>query len=156
MEENLKSFPVVQQLSGWRPGALVDGKFDRGELTLVIDPAHLLGVAEYLRTTPQFSFDLLCDLTAVDWYPGEPRFHVIYELYSTSRHEFLRLKVMISESQAVDSITPVWPTANWYEREVYDLFGVRFADHPDLRRLMMPEEWEGHPLRKDYPVEGPR
>jgi NADH-quinone oxidoreductase subunit C len=93
----------------------------------------------------------------VDWYPSEPRFEVVYHLLSIPKKQRVRLKVQLnSSSPSVDSITPVWPGANFFEREVFDLFGVRFAGHPYLRRIMMPEDWEGHPLRKDYPVEGYR
>jgi NADH-quinone oxidoreductase subunit C len=93
----------------------------------------------------------------VDWYPNEPRFQVTYHILSHSLKQRLRLNVMLeSVDPSVDSITPVWPSANFYEREVFDLFGVRFHGHPNLRRIMMPDEWEGHPLRKDYPVEGYR
>jgi NADH-quinone oxidoreductase subunit C len=91
----------------------------------------------------------------VDWYPREPRFQVVYHLLSIPRKERVRLKVRLTGDDAgVESVTSVWPTANFFEREVFDLFGVRFSGHPYLRRLLMPEDWEGHPLRKDYPVEG--
>jgi NADH-quinone oxidoreductase subunit C len=93
----------------------------------------------------------------VDWYPGEPRFEVVYELLSMARKERLRLKVRLSGTDAkVESLTPVWPAANYFEREVFDLFGIHFEGHPYLHRIMMPDDWEGHPLRKDYPVEGYR
>ncbi|MGB6904951.1 MAG: NADH-quinone oxidoreductase subunit C, partial [Acidobacteriaceae bacterium] len=97
------------------------------------------------------------DVTCVDWYPAEPRFQVTYHILSHQLKERVRLHVMVeSLDPSVDSIVPVWPAANFYEREVWDLFGVRFNGHPGLRRIMMPEEWDGHPLRKDYPVEGYR
>jgi NADH-quinone oxidoreductase subunit C len=96
-------------------------------------------------------------VTCVDWYPSEPRFQVTYHILSHSLRERVRLAAMVdSIDTSIDSITPVWPSANFYEREVWDLFGVRFHGHPNLRRIMMPDEWEGHPLRKDYPVEGYR
>ena len=96
-------------------------------------------------------------MTCVDWFPSEPRFEVVYHLLSISKKERVRLKVRLDGgSPALDSVTPVWPSANYFEREVFDLFGVRFAGHPYLRRLLMPEDWEGHPLRKDYPVGGYR
>jgi NADH-quinone oxidoreductase subunit C len=102
-------------------------------------------------------YNMLVDVTCVDWYPSEPRFQVTYHILSHSLKERLRLAAMVdSIDTSVDSITPVWPSANFYEREVWDLFGVRFHGHPNLRRIMMPDEWEGHPLRKDYPVEGYR
>jgi len=96
-------------------------------------------------------------VTCVDWYPQEPRFDVIYHLLSIPNKERVRLKVRLDGgSPAVESVTPVWPAANFFEREVYDLFGVRFDGHPYLRRILMPEDWDGNPLRKDYPVEGYR
>ena len=96
-------------------------------------------------------------MTCVDWYPAEPRFEVVYHLLSIPNKERIRLKVHLnSDSPAVESLTSVWPGANYFEREVFDLFGVRFTGHPYLRRILMPEDWEGHPLRKDYPVEGYR
>ncbi len=99
----------------------------------------------------------MSDVTCVDWYPNEPRFEVIYHLLSIPKKERVRLKVRLDgSSPVVESITSVWPGANYFEREVFDLFGIRFTGHPYLRRLLMPEDWEGHPLRKDYPVEGYR
>ena len=93
----------------------------------------------------------------MDWYPREPRFEVVYQLFSTPNKKYLRLKVRLpGEDANIDSLTPIWPGANFFEREVFDLFGVRFDEHPNLARIMMPEDWEGHPLRKDYPVEGYR
>jgi NADH-quinone oxidoreductase subunit C len=105
----------------------------------------------------EMDFVRLSDLTAVDRFPAVPRFEIIYHLHSISRKERLRLKCRIGgENPEIESVTSVWRSANWYEREVFDLFGVRFANHPDLRRIMMPDHWEGHPLRKDYPVTGSR
>ena len=102
-------------------------------------------------------YNFLEDVTCVDCYPVEPRFQVIYHILSHSLKERVRLAVPVDSIDLdIDSIVPVWPSANFYEREVFDLFGIRFAGHPNLRRIMMPDEWEGHPLRKDYPVEGYR
>src|SRR5205085_9931004 len=102
-------------------------------------------------------FNFFCDLTCVDMLPSEPRFHVVYHLLSHALKERVRLKVKLAgDDPVVESIYPVWPACNFFEREVFDLFGVRFLGHPNLRRIMMPEDWEGNPLRKDYPVEGYR
>jgi len=99
----------------------------------------------------------LSTVTAVDRYPAEPRFEVVYHLNSLERKQWLRLKARIGgENPTIESVTSVWRGANWYEREVFDLFGIRFTGHPDLRRIMMPDDWEGHPLRKDYPITGTR
>ena len=102
-------------------------------------------------------FNFLADVTCVDWHPAEPRFEVVYHLLSISRKERLRLKVRLAGDDAsLESVTSLWPASDFFELEVFDLFGVRFQGHPNLRRLLMPEDWEGHPLRKDYPVEGYR
>lgn len=148
--------PVWQRLLAWDANAVEAGKFDRDELTLTIPSARLAAVAEYLRDDAALRFDLLADVTCVDRVPSRPRFELAYHLYCTSRHTWLRLKVWTDEDQAVPSVTGVWPAANWHEREVWDLFGVRFSGHPFLRRILMPDNWEGHPMRKDYPVEGYR
>ncbi len=96
-------------------------------------------------------------VTAVDWYPAEPRFEVVYHLHSPERNERLRLKCRLQGTNPeIDSVTAVWRGANWYERETFDLFGIRFRNHPNLQRIMLPETWEGHPLRKDYPITGDR
>ncbi len=112
---------------------------------------------ELLKTDSQSKFELLCDVTCVDWYPAEPRFEVVYHLLSISQKQRLRLKVKLpGDDPSVESLTGVYPGANFYEREMFDLFGVRFLGHPNLARIMLPETWKGHPLRKDYPVEGYR
>ena len=101
-------------------------------------------------------FVMLEDITAVDWLLRAPRFDVVYNMIALFRAEPLRLKVAVDPETPVPSLTALWPSANWYEREIYDLFGLTFSDHPDLRRIEMPDDWEGHPLRKDYPITGPR
>jgi NADH-quinone oxidoreductase subunit C len=153
--------PAVQQrpdaaaVSGFDPSALEDGKLDRGELTLVIRAERIGEVSEFLKAKRGYRF--LSDVTAVDWYPSEPRFEVVYHLFCHERKERLRMKCRLGgEHPEIASVVSVWSAANWYEREVYDLFGIRFAGHPHLRRILMPEEWQGHPLRKDYPVTGYR
>jgi NADH-quinone oxidoreductase subunit C len=111
----------------------------------------------WLRDDAGCPYNYLSDITCVDWYPAEPRFEIVYHLLSISKKERVRLKVRLdSAAPVVDSLTPIWPGANYFEREVFDLFGIRFSGHPYLVRLLMPENWEGHPLRKDYPVEGYR
>jgi NADH-quinone oxidoreductase subunit C len=105
----------------------------------------------------QAGFERLSTVTAVDRFPAEPRFEVIYHLHSVARNQRLRLKCLLpGQNPEIDSATAVWRAAGWYEREAFDLFGIRFRNHPDLRRILMPDDWEGHPLRKDYPIEGPR
>jgi NADH-quinone oxidoreductase subunit C len=126
-----------------------------GDWSLVIQPARLLEVAAHLRGVPGAEFDACSDVTATDWPPRDPRFDLIYCLYSTRLEHRVRLKVRVADGQATPSVTAVWPAANWLEREVFDLFGIPFAGHPDLRRILMPDDWQGHPQRKDYPLEGP-
>jgi len=155
--EQLKNHPAVARLAGWKESAIQSIKFDREEMTIYVDRSDIREACALLRDDPACPFNFLSDVTCVDWYPSEPRFEVVYHLLSISKKERVRLKVRLNTSSlSLDSITSVWPAANYFEREVFDLFGVRFAGHPYLRRMMMPEDWEGHPLRKDYPVEGYR
>jgi NADH-quinone oxidoreductase subunit C len=155
--EQLKSHPGVAPLLAWNPSVVESVKFDRDEMTIVVERSAIREACALLRDDSQAAFNFLSDITCVDWYPSEPRFEVIYHLLSMSNKERIRLKVRLnSSSPVVESLTSVWPGANYFEREVFDLFGVRFTGHPYLRRLLMPEDWEGHPLRKDYPVEGYR
>jgi NADH-quinone oxidoreductase subunit C len=122
--------------------------------TVSVDRDHLSAVAAALRDHPALGFDFLADVTAVDFYPREPRFEVIYILVSTARAARLRVKVRLQgEDARLRTVSSVWPAANWLEREVWDMFGIVFEGHPDPRRLLMPEDWEGFPLRKDYPVQ---
>ncbi len=131
-----------------------DAKWDRGEITLTVPGESIVGAAEALRAAGYNFFE---DVTAVDWYPSEPRFQVSYSFLSHRLKQRVRVVARISGNDPrLPSIVSVWPSANFYEREVFDLFGIHFAGHPRLTRIMMPLDWEGHPLRKDYPVEGYR
>ena len=131
-----------------------DAKFDRNELTITVARENVVAAGEAVL---QNGYNFLEDVTAVDWYPSEPRFQITYHILSHSLKQRLRLLVRLDGGDpSIDSIVTVWPSANFYEREVFDLFGVHFGGHPNLRRIMMPEDWNGHPLRKDYPVEGYR
>jgi NADH-quinone oxidoreductase subunit C len=155
--EQLKGHPAIARLIAWNPSAVEGVKFDRDEMTIYVERSAIREACGLLRDDPNCLFNYLSDVTCVDWYPSEPRFEVIYQLLSIPKKERVRLKVRLgSDSPAVESVTSVWPGANYFEREVFDLFGVRFVGHPYLRRLLMPEDWEGYPLRKDYPVEGYR
>lgn len=155
--EQLKNHPAVARLVGWNRAAIEGVKFDRDEMTICVDRSALREACALLRENTACPFNFLSDVTCVDWYPAEPRFEVVYHLLSIPKKERVRLKVRLNSSNpTTDSLTSIWPGANFFEREVFDLFGVRFAGHPQLRRIMMPEDWEGHPLRKDYPVEGYR
>jgi NADH-quinone oxidoreductase subunit C len=132
---------------------ITDAKWDRHELTLTVAPETIIAATTAAKSS---GYNFLEDVTCVDWYPTEPRFQVTYHILSMGLKQRLRLIARLAEGQSINSITSVWPSANFYEREVFDLFGVTFAGHPRLTRIMMPDNWNGHPLRKDYPVEGYR
>jgi NADH-quinone oxidoreductase subunit C len=141
--------------------AILETREAFGELTLIADPERIVDLCRYLRSEQKFV--RLSAVTAVDWHPAEPRFEVVYHLHSIERNRRVRVKCRLSgtnpeiESAAhpeIDSVYCVWRGANWYEREVFDMFGIRFRNHPDLQRILMPVDWEGHPLRKDYPIHG--
>jgi len=155
--QQLKNHPAVAKLMAWNSSAVEGAKFDRDEMSIYLDRSFIREACALLRDDSDCPFNFLADVTCVDWFPSEPRFEVVYHLLSIPKRERVRLKVRLgSASPKLDSVTSVWPGANYFEREIYDLFGVRFAGHPYLRRLLMPEDWEGYPLRKDYPVEGYR
>jgi NADH-quinone oxidoreductase subunit C len=155
--EQLKNHPAVACLLAWSRAAVEGVKFDREEMTIFVDRADIREACALLKEDPACPFNFLSDVTCVDWYPAEPRFEVVYHLLSIPKKERVRLKVHLnSASPVVESLTSIWPGANYFEREVFDLFGIRFTGHPYLRRILMPEDWEGYPLRKDYPVEGYR
>ena len=126
-----------------------------GDWTIIVPVARLIEVATRLHDAPDAAFDYCSDLTATDWPPRAERFDVIYCLYSTRLRHRVRIKVKAAENQPVPSVTSIWPAANWLEREVFDMFGVNFVGHPDRRRILMPDDWQGYPQRKDYPLEGP-
>ena len=150
----LPDHPAIKAILAWDPAGLTDARFDFNELTLTIASRQIRAAAGALQAAGYNFFE---DMTAVDWYPASPRFQLSYHLLSHSLKERIRLRVMLEEATpSVESITSVWVGANFYEREVFDLFGIRFEGHPNLRRIMLPDDWKGHPLRKDYPVEGYR
>jgi len=146
----------IETLQTAVPGSVAHVSYYLGDFTIVVAVAHLLETARHLRDAPAAAFDFCSDVTATDWPPrADTRFDVIYCLYSTRLRHRVRLKVKIGELQPVPSVSGVWPAANWLEREVYDMFGVNFTGHPDRRRILMPDDWQGFPQRKDYPLEGP-
>lgn len=141
-------------LGSARPGAIVDEYEEFGELTIEVKPERLLDVCRFLAAPPA-SFTMLTDVTCVDFPDAPGRFRLAYQLYSLESAARVRLRVWAgADDPSVASVVAVWPTANWLEREVYDMFGVRFTGHPDLARILMPDDWVGHPLRKDYPLGG--
>ena len=145
--ENTTALTISQQL----PHAIVDAELAADGPVFFIEGSQIVAVCHLLKDA---GFERVSGITGVDWWPKEPRFEVIYLLHSLRHNKRARLSVRLSEDDEIDSVCSVWRGANWYEREVFDLFGVRFRNHPNLERIMMPSDWEGHPLRKDYPVHG--
>ncbi len=126
----------------------------RGETTITVNKEQIVEICRFMRD--DCGFNLLCDLCGVDYLGQEPRFMVVYNLYNITTKQRIRIKAQVSEQAAsIDSVSGIWGTANWHERECWDLMGIVFNGHPDPRRILMPDDWEGHPLRKDYPVQGP-
>jgi NADH-quinone oxidoreductase subunit C len=151
LPESLSGYPTAAALADLATG----GKFELGELTIEIAPENILAALGRLKRDLQF--ERLSTVTGVDRYPAEPRFEVVYHLQSIARKERVRVKARVSGANPeIESAVPVYRSANWYERETFDFFGVRFLNHPNLVRIMLPEDWEGYPLRKDYPVTGTR
>jgi NADH-quinone oxidoreductase subunit C len=146
---------ALQKLREYDPEAIEDARAFRDEVTLYIRPAHFIRACEFLRDEPSLRFTFLADVTALDLYPQEPRFELVYHLLSMQTVRRLRLKVRVpGENPHFVTVTSVWTSANAFEREVFDLFGIAFDGHPFLQRILLPDNWEGHPLRKDYPTGG--
>jgi NADH-quinone oxidoreductase subunit C len=146
----------IASLQAAIPGSVSAISYFVGDWAIIVPAAQILEIARHLRDAPDASFDLCSDVTASDWpVRAEGRFDLIYCLYSTRHRHRIRVKAKVAENQPFPSVTAIWPSANWLEREVYDMFGVNFTGHPDRRRILMPEDWQGFPQRKDYPLEGP-
>lgn len=155
LPENLREQPLAAAIDAFDSDAVTGGRFDRNELTVEIAAPKIVSICGFLKYDQ--GFVRLSSVTGVDRYPAEPRFEVVYHLHSIERNQRLRLKCRLPGADPViESVTSVWRAANWYERETFDLFGVKFLNHPNLTRIMLPENWEGHPLRKDAPVTGSR
>jgi NADH-quinone oxidoreductase subunit C len=153
-EEPPKPVPLENELvlrfKGQFASAIREAWLDRKQAILVVEREKLAEVSRYSRDVEKF--DYLVDLTAVDWPKREKRFEIVLNLYSFKKNERLRIKTQVAEGETVPSVCGVWGAANWLEREAFDMFGIRFAGHPDLKRILLPEEWQGHPLRKDYDI----
>lgn len=133
---------------------LVEVKEFRGEVTVTVKKEKIVEICNFLKTT--LAFNMLTDVTAVDYLGQDPRFLVVYNLYSIPNKDRLRVKAQVAEADcSIDTVSGIWSSADWLERETYDLFGIPFTNHPDLRRILMTDDWVGHPLRKDYPLQGP-
>ena len=146
---------VVEKLQERIPGSVLGSAEFRGDLTVTVRREDIARAGGILKTDPELAFDMVIDVLGVDMYRQEERFEVVYNLYSLRNREYVRLKVLVDEQDLrVPTVTGVWPGANWHERETYDMFGIVFTGHPDLRRLYMPDEFEYFPLRKDFPTMG--
>ncbi len=137
------------------PSSILEEKTFRGEMTVKVPKGEVFEICKFLYSDPDTQYQFLTDLCGLDFFPETPRFGIAYLLYSMKRNERLRIKTRIAEGESIASVESIWKAANWLEREAYDLFGIRFDNHPDPRRILLWEGYEGHPLRKDYPLEGP-
>ncbi|HKL25774.1 MAG TPA: NADH-quinone oxidoreductase subunit C [Desulfuromonadales bacterium] len=145
---------VVEKLKAKFGDTVLDEREFRGEMTVTVKKEEIVAVCTFLKE--ELGFNFLTDLCSLDYLGQAPRFMVVYQLYSIGDHLRLRLKAPVEEADAtIDTVSGIWSTANWLERECWDMMGIVFNNHPDPRRILMPDDWEGHPLRKDYPVQGP-
>jgi len=146
--------PAIDRLRYALPDLPVEVTYHAGQAIARVPVARLVETLRFLRDQADLRFDYLSNLTGMHWPKREKPFEVVYHLFSITRRHRLTVKVDLAEGEEAPSVTGLWPTADWHEREAFDLFGIRFAGHPDLRRILMPDDWSGHPLRKDYPLEG--
>jgi len=146
---------AVEKLKEKFPNSISEVSTFRGEVTVTVSKGEIFEICKFLHSDPDFQYHLLTDLCGLDFFPETPRFGVAYLLCSLKNNHRLRLKTRVEERESIPSVESIWKVANWYEREVYDLFGIRFENHPDLRRILLWDGYEGYPLRKDYPAEGP-
>jgi NADH-quinone oxidoreductase subunit C len=154
LPESVADNAVAVALNERLPSAIEDVRINVDGPVFVIAREQIVRVCRYLKD--ECGFNRISGISGVDWWPRTPRFEVVYLLHSTANKQRVRLIVRVDENETLESVTSVWRGANWYEREVFDLFGVSISNHPKLDRIMMPVDWEGHPLRKDYPVHGYR
>lgn len=146
---------TVKKLREQFPDSILDVSFFRDETTFLVKKEDILPIARFVHSDADLSYDFLSDLCCVDYLKREPRFEIVYHLYSIKNNKRARIKAPIpSNHQVISSVCSVWKTANWLERECYDMYGIGFEGHPDLRRILLTDDWEGHPLRKDYPLKG--
>ncbi len=149
----MKTNVTINKLNARFLDSIVETHSYRGDDTAIVKKEDLLEICTFLRDDEELLYNFMMDLTAVDYLGREPRFEVVYHLYSLTYNRRFRIKTLVSESEcSVDSIVPIWISANWFEREAYDLYGIIFKGHPELRRILLYEEFQGHPLRKDYPI----
>jgi len=146
---------AVEKLKEKFPNSVLEVMTFRGEVTVTVSKGDIFEICKFLHSDPNLQFHLLTDLCGLDFFPQAPRFGVVYLLCSLKNNQRLRVKTRVGETESIPSVESIWKVANWYEREAYDLFGIRFENHPDLRRILLWDGYEGYPLRKDYPTEGP-
>ncbi len=146
---------AVEKLKGKFPNSILEVTTFRGEVTVGVSKGEIFEICKFLHSDPDLQFHLLTDLCGLDFFPQTPRFGIAYLLCSVKNGQRLRLKTRVEEHESIPSVESIWKVANWYEREAYDLFGIRFENHPDLRRILLWDGYEGYPLRKDYPAQGP-
>jgi NADH-quinone oxidoreductase subunit C len=151
----MEPLAIAERIQKQFPDSVQSVNAYAGQVSIIIKKDAILAVGDYLRNDPDLAFDYLADLCGCDFAEKSPRFEVVYNLRSIQHNHLIRLKVQLPEDcPEIDSVFSLWAAADWFEREAYDMLGIRFKGHPDLRRLLLPEDWEGHPLRKDYPLEG--
>jgi NADH-quinone oxidoreductase subunit C len=151
----MKEDITIKKLREKFPDSIIGESFFRDDTTVIVKKEDILPIARFLYSDEDLSFDFLSDLCCVDYYKREPRFEIVYHLYSIKNNKRLRIKAPIpSNQEAISSVCSVWETANWLERECYDMYGIGFEGHPDLRRILLTDDWEGHPQRKDSPLKG--
>jgi len=151
MMENLAIKKLIEKF----PVSISETKTFREEVTVMVTRQNIYEISKFLFSDSDLRYDFLTDLCGVDLFPQRPRFEVVYLLYSMKNNQRLRLKIKVEETESIPRVQSIWKAANWAEREAYDLFGIMFENHPDLRRILLWDGYEGHPLRKDYPVKGP-
>ena len=150
----MSDIDIIGKIKGKFGGAIVESHSFKGDDTVVVSPDKLKSLCLFLKEDDAFQFDYLLDVCGVDYMPRQPRFEVVYHIYSIPKKLRIRVKTRVDAGDKVDSVTSIWPTADWTERETFDMFGIEFEGHPDLKRIYMADDWKGHPLRKDYPERG--
>lgn len=145
---------LIDKLQARFKDAVLETSLFQDEVCHLVDKKALVGVCDFLKSDPDLVLNYLVDVLGVDYTPASPRFEVVYHLYSTSKRHRMRIKIKVDTEESVPTVTGVWPAADWPEREVYDMYGIVFERHPDLKRIYMAPDWRGYPLRKDYPLKG--